>query len=84
MLAIVCSVFELSASPIEPSRPASRPAPKIMSTPIPLAVAVRKIEPSSDSAATTTTAEREAQAGADGRLRATSRRSMPVMTTAPA
>ena len=38
VLAIVCSVWEFSASPIEPSRPASRPAPKIMSTPIPLAV----------------------------------------------
>ena len=48
MFAIVCSVCEFSASPIEPSRPASRPAPKSMSTAIPFAVAERKTEPSSD------------------------------------
>ena len=82
-MAIVCSVWELSASPIDPSRPASRPAPKIMSTPMPLAVAVRKIEPSSESAATTTTASARRRPAPTGDCGHQSP-AMPVITTAPA
>ena len=65
-MATSSSVSTLSASPIWPSRPAARPAPKSMKTAMPLAVEVRKTDPRSDSAAITSTATTSPSPGSTG------------------
>ena len=83
VFAIVCSVFEFRASPTEPSSPPSSPAPKTIRTAIPFALAERKIEPRSASAATTTTAAARRTPAPTGSLGHQSPNT-PVTTTAPA
>ena len=56
---------ESSASPIWPSSPATRPAPKTMNTAIPCAVAVMNTEASTEIAATSAAASASASAGQD-------------------
>jgi hypothetical protein len=62
-LATLASESDESASPIWPSSPATSPAPNTMKTAIPLAVADRKTEPASDTAAMMATASASPSAG---------------------
>ena len=59
-----CSVCEWMTRPISPSSPATKPAPKIISVPIPFAIGERTTEPASASAAMITTAPATSSPGA--------------------